>query len=102
MVRITHCSQAVNVKLYSVTLRNAVLALEEYISSSEEFMEHVVVRLRKAYKQSRQQSDLRKFLQNVTNGTVPQAIEDVSFNANSNNVVLIQVTLVSCIGSITS
>ena len=52
-------------------------------------MEHVVVRLREAYKQSRQQSDLKTFLRKVSNGTLCNAIRDVSYNANCNCVIIL-------------
>ena len=76
---------------YNCTLksfRNAVVIFEKYITSAKEFMKHVGVRLREAYKQSLQQRGFKKFLMLVTNGTPLQAIKDVSFDANCNNMFI--------------
>ncbi len=64
------------------SLRNTVIAFKEYKSSMEGFMEHVVIRLREAYKQSLQQNGIKKFLRNVSSGSAPQTVKDVSCDTN--------------------
>ena len=72
----------VSVKLYPETHRRAVIALKTYILSEKEYIEHIVCRLREAYKQSLQQSDIKTFLSKVSNGEALKAIKDVSYYYN--------------------
>ena len=65
-------------------------------------MKHIVVRLRKAYKQSLQQSDLKTFVTKVSYGTVPQAIKDVSLILTVMLWYAFKLQLFPVLGSITS